>query len=81
MVRPRLSRPAPVVSILDEALPSLEDLEPEELKYLKKICKALKELEEASGLYPQRDRGGEDSDDLFDADELGLDPEHDNERW
>lgn len=69
------------MSILDEALPPLEDLEPEELKYLKKICKALKELEEASGLYPARDRGGEETADLFDADELGLDPELDNERW
>lgn len=70
------------MSILDEALPPLEDLEPEELKYLREICKALKAFE-----FPKRDPrayahpDAEDGDGLFDADELGLDPEFDNERW
>ncbi|GAJ04428.1 unnamed protein product [marine sediment metagenome] len=70
------------MSILDEGLPPLEDLEPEELKYLRKICAALKRLE-----YPQspngqdREGGGGEAEGLFDADELGLDPEFDNERW
>lgn len=68
------------MSFLDEAIPPLEDLEPEELKYLRKICKALREFESASkGAESGEDPSGPG--DLFDADELGLDPEFDNERW
>lgn len=44
----------------------LEDLETEELRFLRKICRKLRELEEA---LP----------DEFDRDELGLDPEYDDD--
>lgn len=67
------------MSILDEALPPLEDLEPEELKYLRKICKALQDY----GGYGKPTAREEDDEDeaLFDADELGLDPELDDTRY
>lgn len=67
------------MSLLDEALPSLEDLEPEELKYLRRICKALNDY----GGYgkPREENDEEEDDSLFDADELGLDPETDDERY
>ena len=47
-------------------IPPLEDLEPNELAYLRRICAKLRELD------PRRiDPDG------FDRDELGLDPEDD----
>lgn len=68
------------MSILDEGLPPLEDLEPEELQYLRQICEALRKLR-----WPEREQEDQEDQDfdlgLFDADELGLDPETDNERW
>lgn len=65
------------MSILDEALPPLEDLEPEELRYLREICKRLGELD-----YPEsRARRSQSISGLFDADELGLCPEDDEEYY
>ena len=66
------------MSLLDEALPPLEELEPEELQYLRQICEALRKY----GNYGKPPDDEEDEEDtLFDADELGLDPETDDERY
>ena len=49
-------------------IPPLDELEPHELAYLRRICAKLRELD------PRRI-----DPDRFDADELGLDPEDDDD--
>lgn len=57
-------------------LPKLEDLLPEEVQYLRRVCRLLNQM----GI-PELEVEEDDLQGLFDADELGLDPEEDDSRW
>lgn len=52
----------------------LQELEPEELKYLRRVCEALREL-------PLPPAAREIDFEYFDPDELGIDPEEDYDQW
>lgn len=59
---------APDPSSFGSDLPDLEDLLPEDIRYLRAVCRWLRELGLGGAAHP---------DEHFDADELGLDPELD----
>lgn len=66
-------RVGPDLSSYGSELPVLEELLPEEIRYLCDVCRLLAKLGVCGG------RRRDDKLDLFDRDELGIDPEEDAE--
>lgn len=64
----------PDLSAYGNELPDLGDLLPEEVQYLRRVCRLLRELG-AGAVKPDPDF------EPFDPDELGLDPEEDDQYY
>lgn len=67
-------RLAPDLYPYGDELPNVEDLAPEEVRYLCDLCRLLARLGACTGLRSGKERQVVDES-TFDADELGIDPE------
>jgi len=64
-------RAGPDLSSFGSSLPDFDELLPEELRYLRDVCRALRKL----GFEISEDQNELEA--RFDRDELGIDPEED----
>lgn len=74
-------RQGPDLSSFGSALPPLEELLPEEIRYLCDVCRLLAKAGICKGARSYLPPGMDGDYEAFDPDELGFDPELDAERW